>query len=547
MNSKKLSVTIPGSEWDQERREPLLPPTSPTSAGSSPSPRRSRARATVSGVFTNTLKSVFGTGVLAMPYAFAKVGIYPGLLATTAICLWSFYTCNLIAQCKTMVPRARTYDDIAEATLGRFGRVLGTVNMFLNQILVCVSYTIFCATNVTDVAGFHHDGMGYPHWLALAMLPCVAVFACLRDISLLAAVSALGNSLVMASLVTILIGAEPELKWRVWEVPPDWRLTSLASFFALTAMAFSGHSEVVPIFSSMKCKDKYGSVLRGVAATSLLSFAGIGALVFSAYGADTKPIVFQNLTSMPSMVARLAMSAVVYLTMPLKLFAAIVIVESRLLEDVDGDAEVEPQTPCSPSSLPEEFTSAEHRADPNPPAQVLVDSQSNLSSSAMNQSVTAVESPPAQVQWDAITAGCKYSRTQTVLVDSQSDLSSAAMIQFRLPVDGEEEEGEEDTVCPFVTESKQILIRVLLASLPICIALTGVHFAVLLEFVGSFCISTVAFALPPIMHLKLFWNVTVLGEPSFANACRKAFHVLLAILGVSATIFSSAHCLIAHT
>lgn len=510
-NSKNLSIATAPPSSSGQLSDPLLvkpgtsaiplSPLSPT--GSSPGSRRKNRGAKIWGVFTNTLKSVFGTGVLAMPFAFAKVGIYPGLLATTVICCWSFYTCSLIAQCCSVVPGARTYDDIAEQTLGRFGKTLGTVNIFLNQMLCCVAYNVFCATNITDVAGFETGDMGYPRWLVLAMLPCIAAFACLRDISLLSVVSAFGNSFLLASLATILVAAAPNITWTVWAIPPEWNLSSLASFFGLTAFAFAGHSEVVPIFSSMGPKEKYPVVLLGVAATSLVCFGGLGAAVFSAYGDNTKPIVFQNMDSVTADVAKLAMSVVIYLTMPLKLFAAIMIVESRLIENLDGDDTdgcVE-SSPGSDSMIPEELTAAER--------------------------VT-----PVKVQ----------------VVDTSAD-TPAHQNSFHMPngtTTGEDvDDGEDDSwEWPFVSEPKQILIRVILATIPTCIASLGVNFAVLLEFVGSFCIGTVAFALPPIMHLKLFWDVEVVGDTPVKNKFRKAFHVFLAIIGVSATIYSSASVIV---
>jgi amino acid permease len=274
-----------------------------------------------------------------MPFAFSQVGIYTGIVATTVMCCWSFYTSHLIAQCCSQVPTARTYGDIAAATLGSFGSVLGKANILLNSSLACVAYAVFAATNITDVAGFtHDDGMGYPRWLVLAMYPCVASCVCLLDISLLSGVSAVSIVFLVLSLFAMLIAAEPHFEWTMWEAPPTWSLSSLGSFFGLTAFAFAGHSETVTIVSSMKYKEKYPSVLCFVAATALLAFGGIGVVIFSAYGENTKPIVFQNMDSVTADVAKLAMSAVIYLTMPLKLFPAIVIVESYLLSD-DPDME----------------------------------------------------------------------------------------------------------------------------------------------------------------------------------------------------------------
>jgi len=473
---------------DNGLKNPLVSPEAPLS----PKSPRGRRRATTFSVFTNTMKSVFGTGILAMPFAFSQVGIYTGIVATTVMCCWSFYTSLLIAQCCSRVPTARTYGDIAAATLGCFGSVLGKMNILLNSCLACVAYAIFAATNITDVVGFNHDdAMGYPRWLVLAMYPCVATCVCLLDISSLSGVSAVSIVFLVMSLFAMLTAAVPQLEWTMWEVPPTWSLSSLGSFFGLTAFAFAGHSETVTIFSSMMHKEKYSSVLCFVAATSLLAFGGIGLVVFSAYGTNTKPIVFQNMDSATADLAKLAMSAVIYLTMPLKLFPAIVIVESYLLSDDTDMEETPPSLPTNTYKLPVEDPAAD-------------------------------ESVPKEF--------------------TSADLVFLEPRPFSSGADDSEETEEDDW--PFVVEPKQILLRVLLASLPIFIALTGVHFAVLLEFVGSFCMGTVSLALPPIMHLKLFWNAKIHGQSPWTRTCRNMFHVFLAAAGVSATIFSTGQVIV---
>jgi len=440
------------------------------------------------------------------------------------MCCWSFYTCNLIAQCCSQVPTARTYDDIAKETLGCFGSVLGKVNILLNSFLACVAYVVFCATNITDVVGFNHDdAMGYPHWLVLAMLPCVAACVCLLDISLLSGVSALGNIFLVMSLFAILSAAVPRFECTMWEIPPTWHLSSLGRFFGLTAFAFAGHSETVTIVSSMESKEKYSSILLGVAALSLFSFGGIGVVVFSAYGASTKPIVFMNMDSVTADLAKLAMSAVIYLTMPLKLFPAIVIVESYFLGDPEDDVQYQhfdapfptSSLPTNPLMVPFRSSSKEKRSSSK---------EKRSSSKEKQKSVPDGVGPAADLSIPK-----EFTAADVVFLESHS-CSPAA----------DESEETEENDWPFVVEPKQILIRILLASLPIFMALTGVDFAVLLEFVGSFCMGTVSLALPPIMHLKLFWNMRTQGQSPFMHACRNAFHVLLAAAGVSATIFSTA-------
>eukprot|EP00746_Dinoflagellata_sp_MGD_P159554 gnl/MRDRNA2_/MRDRNA2_86723_c0_seq11.p1 gnl/MRDRNA2_/MRDRNA2_86723_c0~~gnl/MRDRNA2_/MRDRNA2_86723_c0_seq11.p1 ORF type:complete len:204 (+),score=41.20 gnl/MRDRNA2_/MRDRNA2_86723_c0_seq11:28-612(+) len=190
--------------------------------------------------------------------------------------------------------------------------------------------------------------------------------------------------------------------------------------------------------------------------------------------------------------------------MPLKLFPAIVIVESYLLSD-DTDMV---ETPNSQAEI-QGKTDAKKPYKETPP------------SMPTHTYKLPVEDPAADAS-------------------IPKEFASADLVFL----EGNNSEDSEADDWPFVMEPKQILIRIVLASLPIMIALTGVHFAVLLEFVGSFCMGTVSLALPPIMHLKLFWNEKIRGQSAWTRTCRNVFHVLLAAAGVSATIFSTGQVIV---
>ena len=86
----------------------------------------------------NTLKSILGTGLLAIPHEFARVGIPAGLVLTAVIGTWSCYTMHLIAHCTLLTTGAgklpspgrapvTTFGELVALALGRrTGAVLGT-------------------------------------------------------------------------------------------------------------------------------------------------------------------------------------------------------------------------------------------------------------------------------------------------------------------------------------------------------------------------------------------------------------------------------------
>eukprot|EP00746_Dinoflagellata_sp_MGD_P071553 gnl/MRDRNA2_/MRDRNA2_291276_c0_seq1.p1 gnl/MRDRNA2_/MRDRNA2_291276_c0~~gnl/MRDRNA2_/MRDRNA2_291276_c0_seq1.p1 ORF type:complete len:252 (-),score=21.17 gnl/MRDRNA2_/MRDRNA2_291276_c0_seq1:130-834(-) len=224
------------------------------------------------------------------------------------------------------------------------------------------------------------------------------------------------------------------------------------------------------------------------------------------------------MTGVPSDIARITMSIVIYLSMPLKIFPAIVMLESALIEGLeDRVCACSWDSPRSIATLP--FVSP-RLVTPNRSAHDLL---------SVPGSPPAIRSPPA-VAFTSETE-CQKPGPPTA---QQVQEGVAALSNWRRP--SRDVRGP----FPFVTEPRQIMVRLLLVSLPVCIAATGINFAVLLEFVGSFCLGTVAFALPPVMHLRLYWNVVDTSESLFGHRCKRAFHVILAVLGISVTLCSSA-------
>lgn len=285
----------------------------------------------VGATITNTTKSIFGSGVLAMPHAFAAAGMVPGFILTLAIGAWSLFTIELIARCTRLVPKAATYDDLADAAFGSCGRWIGAVNLVVHQIFVCCAYIILIASNVASVAGIGNESGPYPFWMVLLLLPPFLVLVCLRDMSTLSGVSALGNLFLIASLVTILAVAMPKMSTAEWTAPVHFDVIGMTEFFGIAAFTFAGHTEVVPIYLSMATPSKYTAVvLPCVGAAALVLYAAVGSLVFCAYREDTPANVFEVMNGTPAIIAKLSMSMVVFLTLPIKLLPAVQVIEAAL-------------------------------------------------------------------------------------------------------------------------------------------------------------------------------------------------------------------------
>ena len=139
----------------------------------------------------NTLKSILGTGLLAIPHEFARVGIPAGLVLTAVVGTWSCYTMHLIAHCTLLTTGAgklpspgrapvTTFGELVALALGRrTGAVLGTSNLVLHQLLCCAAYMVFVGDTVEQVFGLPATTV------ILLATPPFAALCTLRDMRLL--------------------------------------------------------------------------------------------------------------------------------------------------------------------------------------------------------------------------------------------------------------------------------------------------------------------------------------------------------------------------
>lgn len=275
----------------------------------------------------STFKSIFGTGILAFPYAVKCAGLGYAIIGTIIIALWSFYTSYLIALCAERAPKnARSYDAVCEASLGKVGKWIGGVNLLTHQLPVATAYLIFIAKNIASVCGDSctAGGKAYAWWFILALVPFFLVFCYLKNVTLLNPLSALGNVAVISSLIIILsITAE-----KVHMDDVNLWGSDIASFFQFAAFAFAGHTEVVPIYLAMADRKKYIRVIGSVSILAAVLFISFGGLVYLALRDDVNEIIFLSLNGAANDAAKIGMCFVIYFTLPLKMMPAFEVVEN---------------------------------------------------------------------------------------------------------------------------------------------------------------------------------------------------------------------------
>ena len=114
-------------------------------------------RSAVRAAYINSVKSVFGTGLLALPSAILAVGAPAGCLLTALCGIWSIYTMQLLAWCVDAAVAAgvtpKSYGELCLHSLGRTGGLLSAGNMLVSQLACCATYLVFIGDNVGQLLG----------------------------------------------------------------------------------------------------------------------------------------------------------------------------------------------------------------------------------------------------------------------------------------------------------------------------------------------------------------------------------------------------------
>ena len=303
---------------------------------------------TFTPALVNMFKAVFGTGLLAMPYACVQVGLTAALTLTGVVGVWCVYTMVLIAESVRLAnasdslrladvksERVTTFGELVTVALGpTLGAVLGTTNLMMHQLLVCAAYLVFVGDNVAQVFGV--DAVS----VIIVVTPPFALLCCLRDMRLLGPTSASGTAILFVVLVAVLWDGYSSGYERGPPLPRHTvpALSSVASFLGVGLFTFAGHTEVVPVVCSMGADAHHFRVIAaallffGVPAIGLFSVAAA-----AAYGLGTPQNIMLALHSEQGMLLKLLISLVAFFSLPVKMFPAVATVEKLILRP-DGPA-----------------------------------------------------------------------------------------------------------------------------------------------------------------------------------------------------------------
>ncbi|XP_045783865.1 proton-coupled amino acid transporter-like protein CG1139 [Maniola jurtina] len=242
------------------------------------------------------LKCSLGTGILAMPQAFARAGLVTGVLATVLVGVLVTHCLHVLvrsqyAACKQLRVPLLAYPDSVACALGRGPPALRrlarpaalAVDVFLvvYQLGICCVYIVFIADNIKKVVDPYYQMAVEIHMLII-LGPLIA-FNLIPSLKMLAPFSALANVLTFVGLGIVvyylLAGKKPEAR----DEPLDlWgSAETFPLFFGTTLFALTAVGVVIALENNMKTPKAFGApcgVLNSGMAIIVLLYVTVGAI-----------------------------------------------------------------------------------------------------------------------------------------------------------------------------------------------------------------------------------------------------------------------------
>lgn len=264
--------------------------------------------------FIHLLKGSLGSGILAMPMAFAHAGLFLGLFCTFAIGAICTYCVHILVRSahelcrRTRVP-SLGFAEVAEAAFlagpsslrqwSKFAKAMTNLFLVIDLLGCCCVYIVFVSKSVKQVVDNYtapEDHLDLRIYM-VALLPLLILINLIRNLKYLSPLSMIANVLVATGMgVTfyyIFIDLPP-----VSSRPQIVSITELPTFFGTAIFALEGIGVVMPLENNMKTPTHFigcPGVLNFGMFFVVLLYASTGFFGFLRYGDATQGSITLNL------------------------------------------------------------------------------------------------------------------------------------------------------------------------------------------------------------------------------------------------------------
>ncbi|XP_076264051.1 proton-coupled amino acid transporter-like protein acs isoform X2 [Rhynchophorus ferrugineus] len=304
------------------------------------------------------LKGSLGSGILAMPLAFANAGLFLGLISTFAIGAICTYCVHILVKSahelsrRTKVP-SLGFAEVAEAAFlegpaafrpwAKFAKA--SINLFLVIDLLgcCCVYVVFVAKNLKQVVDYytiaeqHYDLRYY----MAAMLPLLIVINLIRNLKYLSPLSMMANVLVATGMGITFYYIFTDLP-SIDSQPAFESVTKLPIFFGTAIFALEGIGVVMPLENNMKTPQHFigcpGVLNTGMTFVVIL-YASTGFFGFLKYGEETEGSVTLNLPQdeILAQSVKIMIAVAIFFTYALQFYVPMEIIWKALKNNFSAD------------------------------------------------------------------------------------------------------------------------------------------------------------------------------------------------------------------
>ncbi|XP_033214263.1 proton-coupled amino acid transporter-like protein CG1139 isoform X2 [Belonocnema kinseyi] len=287
------------------------------------------------------LKGSLGTGILAMPKAFAHAGFAIGVVGTAVIGFLCTYCIHLLIRseyelCKRRKIPSLTYPTTAIEALRDGPRCLrpcakisGTViNSFLliYQLGTCCVYTVFIATNLKSAFdSFLKEDIDVRLYMLVLLLPLIFI-NWIRNLKSLAPLSTIANGITFASFGVILyflFRNAPSIEGK----SPVGKVADFPLYFGTVLFALEAIGVIMPLENEMndpKSFAKPAGVLNIGMVSIIVLYIGMGFFGYLTYGDDVQGSITLSLGNEPAAkVVQILLAIAIFFTHALQCYVAI--------------------------------------------------------------------------------------------------------------------------------------------------------------------------------------------------------------------------------
>ncbi|CAL5052997.1 unnamed protein product [Urochloa decumbens] len=246
----------------------------------------------------NGINVLCGVGILSTPYAI-KQGGWIGLVILSLFAVLAWYTGVLLRHCLDSKEGLETYPDIGHAAFGSTGRMVISIILYVELYACCIEYLILESDNLSKLfptAQLTIGSLTLNSHVFFAILTTIIVMPTtwLRDLSCLSYISAGG---VIASILVVIclfwVGVVDDVgfenKGTVLNLP------GVPIALGLYGYCYSGHGVFPNIYSSLKNRNQFPSILFTCIGLSTVLYAGAAVMGYKMFGEATESQFTLNL------------------------------------------------------------------------------------------------------------------------------------------------------------------------------------------------------------------------------------------------------------